>query len=129
MTQLGGGAGIGEFAVEVEDGGRSGALVEVVDILRDHRNAGVFFPRGNLEVAGVRASFVHGFAAVVVEPQDECAVAVPGFRRGDIFDVVVFPKAAAVAKGLQPALGADSRAAEDDDVRLHFGRRSGNSGR
>ncbi len=58
----------------------------------------------------------HRFAAHVVEALDQLGVARESLGGGDILDPVLFPQFPAIAKGVDPAFGGNSRPGQDDDI-------------
>ena len=56
---------------------------------------------------------------LVVEVQHEAPVAVPALDGCDIVDIILFPQAAGVPEGGEPALGAHTGAGQYDDSLFH----------
>ena len=118
MRVAGAAPGAVELAVHVEQALRTGAVVEVVDILRDQQQfpcPGPVEPRERL-VRGIGLDGLQLRTALVVEFLDQSGVADKGLGRGDILDPVPFPQTVRPAKGGDAAFGADAGAGEDDDI-------------
>jgi hypothetical protein len=88
-------AGLGEFAVHVDEVAGAGALVEIIYILGAEEEAvtKVGFELGQGEMGGVGLSLVGGGAASGVELPDEGWVAMQGFGGADVLDAVARPEA------------------------------------
>ena len=105
-------------AVHVQHPPRARALVQIVDILRDDQQLAAPFalqPRERM-MRRIGLFGEHCGAAHVVEALDQLGIAREALGRGDILHPVPFPQPAAVAKGVDPAFGGDSRPGQDDDI-------------
>src|SRR4029453_12399013 len=96
-------------------------LVEVIDVLRDEREA---LAQGFLEsseggVRGVRRDFEELAPASVVEVEDAARVPRVRLGRGDVLDSVLLPQAAGGPERRDAALGGDAGAGEDRDAAGH----------
>lgn len=106
-------------------------FVQVIDILRDDQQAAIPFciqPRQSV-MRGVGLLRLDGLAPHIVESQHQIGIALECLWRCDIFDAVLFPKAAAVAKGVDPTLRTDAGAGQDYDIAnvSHLAHEAGNS--
>ena len=97
---------------------RSGALVQVVDILRDQQQLARPFgiePRQRL-VSGIRLDAAQLLSPRIVEGMDQRRIAAKCLGRADILDAMSLPKPVGPAKGRKAALGRNAGAGQDDDV-------------
>jgi hypothetical protein len=104
--------------VHVEQPLGAGALMQVVDILRDDQQLARPLRVQPCErmVCRVRFHFGQLGATLIVEVVHQHRIAGKRLRRADILDAVTFPEAVRSAKGGQPALGRDAGAGQHDDV-------------
>ena len=112
-------AGLEEAAVHVVDAARTGALVQVVDVLGAEVEAVAELLLdvcqgfvGGVGLRGESIAATHG-----VEAPDERGVSFPGFGRGDLFDTMAVPEASGATEGGESAFGGDARAGEDEEAR------------
>ena len=119
VVGVGRGAYFEQLAVEVDDVRGAGALVEVVDVLRDDGDVVVLLKLGQRQVGGVGLRGEELAPQGVVEVGDEVGVGLPALGGGYCLDGVTLPKAVAVAKGAETALGADAGACEHNEFLLH----------
>ena len=107
-----------QLAMHMQQPGRAGAVVQVVDILRHQQQLARPFcvqPSQRL----VRRIGMDGLqlgAALVIEILDHFGIAGKGLWRCDILDPVALPQAVRPAKGGDAAFGADPSAGQDDDI-------------
>lgn len=111
-------AALEEFAVHVVDALGAGFFVKVIDILRaEEKTIGEgALESGKGEMSGIWFCGCCGLAAHGIEMPDEMGIAVPGFGCGNIFDAVVVPETARIAKGGEAAFSADAGAGENEEV-------------
>src|SRR5664279_615094 len=116
-TAIGFAAGLVELAVHMDEVVRSGALVQVVYVLRAKEEVGaeLLLECGEGAVRGIGLALPCLLAAMRVELPDEFGICVPAFGGGYGFDAIASPEAVAVAEGLEAAFGADARPGEDED--------------
>lgn len=106
------------FAVHMDQPRSPSAFVQVIDILGDDRE--VALP-GRVEVRQrpMRSIWLRPldmFTSHVVKSQDQIRISGEGLRRRNIFDPMLLPKPARIAKGPDPALGRNPGASEDHDI-------------
>ena len=108
--------------MHMQHAARTRPLVQVVDVLRYHQQLAVPFriEPGDRLMRGIGLLGLDRLAPLVVEAQHEIGIAHEGLGRGDILDPVLFPQAAAIAEGIDPAFGGDTCPGEDHDV-AHIG--------
>ena len=97
---------------------RSGALVEIVDVLSDEQEAARPFgiePRQR-DMRGIGRDLRQRGAARVVEGLDQHRIARERLRCRDILDAVPLPQPVGAAERRHAALGGDAGAGQDDDV-------------
>ena len=97
----------------------AGALVEVVDVLRDDGDVVMLLKLGQRQVGGVGLRGEELAPQGIVEVGDEVGVGLPALGGGYCLDGVTLPEAVAVAKGAETALGADAGACEHNEFLLH----------
>ena len=101
-------AALHELPVHVEEAGRAGLLVQVVDVLGAEeetiRERG--FKARESEMGGIGPGGGSHAAAHGVKVPDEARVAAPGVGRGDLFEAVVAPETSGIAKRGDPTFGA-----------------------
>jgi hypothetical protein len=97
------------------DATRTGALVEVVDILCAEIKAvayslfeGCESKVGNIWLSSQGIAPTHG-----IEPPYECGIRVPGFGRRHLFDTIAVPEPSRATEGGQPTLSRYAGASED----------------
>lgn len=101
-------AELGDLAMEVSDVLRAGALVEIVDVLRDDMDIVSLLELGEGNVGRVRLFFEDLAAALVIEIYDQFAVAGESLRSADILNTVVCPKTVRVAESGNATVLADA---------------------
>ena len=74
------------------------ALVQIVNILSDHRNVEPTFQFRQCSMTGIGQCPAGSSPTFVVELQHQSWVTLPGFRCGHIFHAVAFPQTARTAK-------------------------------
>ena len=108
----------GDLAVQVNDAGGSGTLMQVVDVLRDdtrlrHR---LLQPRdSHVRCIGLGRQRVT--PAVVVKLDAQLRVGQPRLMRTHIFHTVVLPQTVTVAEGTQTALGTHAGSGKNNNLR------------
>ena len=110
--------GFHQFTVQVQHLRRTGALVQIVDVLRNDAHGVVLFHLGQQLVAAIGARFHQLPAQAVVKLVDKIRIALPAFGRRHLFHGMGLPKSAAVAEGGEAALGTHPRAGEHHDLFL-----------
>ena len=110
--------------MHVDDPRRAGALVQVVDVLRDEGEPAAplreaCFERGEREMGRVRPGGDEVAAARVVEGEHRFGVAGEGLGGRELHGIELRPDPAArfVAESPEPALGRNPGAGEDEDGR------------
>ena len=104
----------GQLAVQMRHPRRSGALVEVIDVLRQHLDLEIPLQLRDGPMPGVRLGGEHLAAAFVVKFDHGGAVVRQGFGRADILDAVVGPQAVRIAERGKTAVGAHPGARKND---------------
>lgn len=102
------------LAVQMRHPRRSGALVEVIDILRQHLDLESRSRLRDGPMPGVRLGGEHLATAFVVKFDHGGAVVRQGFGRADILDAVVGPQAVRIAERGKAAVGAHPGARKND---------------
>lgn len=105
VVGVGRGAYLHQFTMQVNDVRRTGAFVKVVDILRHHRYVEMLFELGQQFVSPVGPRRYELFAQAVVKIGDQIRVGLPAFGGGYLFNGILFPKSAGIAKGAESAFG------------------------
>src|SRR5690606_6121420 len=107
-----------EAPVELEDVSAARPLMEAVDVLRDHHDAGTLpLQLRNEPVPRVRLAASDEPAPIVVELPDPARVPIEGGLTGVRLVVVLFPDPSATPIGRHAALRGHARSGEEDDVR------------
>jgi hypothetical protein len=111
-----------QLSVHVPDRAAAGALVQIVDVLRDdqHLAGPVRLQPGQRGMRRVRRRAGQIGAAGIVEVVHQPRVAREALGCRHLLQIVLRPDPAHVAKRAKPAFGRDSRAGQDDDP-LHGG--------
>jgi len=110
--------------VQVDDAGAAGAFVQVVDVLRDQREAvargleGVR-ERGERAVRGVGLDGAQLRAPLLIEAPHQPRIALPTVGRRDVLDAMAFPQAAGVAERAHAGVGADAGPGQHEHVVVH----------
>ena len=111
--------GLQQLAMHVDQVGRAGALMQVVDVLGDQKHLARPFPLQLRECGmggvGLDIGLEQTGAAVVVELVDKVRIALEPFRRRDILQPDAFPHAAGAAEGVQTGFLGNSGTGQDDD--------------
>ena len=107
-----------KLSVHVNDARGASLFVEIVDILRaEEQTAGErLLEIGEGEMGGIGLGGRGNPAAHRVEVPNQTRIAVPGARRGDIFEAVVAPEATGIAKRGDSAFRAHPGARQDENV-------------
>ena len=109
------GAGLHEFAVEMDDTGGAGTLMQVVDVLCHHAYLKALLELRYEAVSGVGLRLYQLPAQVVVEVRNKGRVGLPALGGGYFFNRVLLPQSARVAEGAEAAFGAHAGAGEEYD--------------
>lgn len=111
-------AGFEEFAVHMDDMGRAGLFVEIVDILCAEEQAiwKLMLECGDRVVCRIGLGVRGDPAAHGVEIPNELRIAAPGVRRSDFFETVVAPEAIGIAKGRDATFSGDACAGEKEEA-------------
>jgi hypothetical protein len=104
--------------VHVQHPLRPGALVQIIDILRDYQQFAypVRVEIGQRLVRGIGLDRSERAAALIVEVEHQRAIERQRLGRTYLFDTAPLPQPIRPAKGRKPALRRNARAGEDDDV-------------
>ncbi len=107
-----------DVAVQGEDSGVAGLLVEAIHVLRDDGETGLLaFQLDEGVVSCIRLAIPQGAATFLVKTPDERGVGSEGFRRGQFLGIVLRPEAGeGIAEGGDAGLGAHAGAGEDDEA-------------
>ena len=113
--------GLEEFAMHVHHRGRSGALVEVVDVLGNQGErtgfaGGTVGKLSQSPVGGVRGDGVEFTAPLVVKTMHCFWRAGKCLRGSDLFDPMAGPQAAGGTESTEPGFHGHARAGQDEDV-------------
>jgi hypothetical protein len=117
-------AGLQDLPVHVHQIARSGALVQVVDVLGDQqqfaRPVRLQPGQGQVRRVGRHLARQEAPAPIVVEVVHPCRIAREGLGRGHVFQAHLGPDAVGIAEGIQAGFLRDPGAGQDDDrgVRL-----------
>lgn len=105
-----------QVAVHVQHALAASTFVEVVNVLRHEQEfvAEALFELGKRDVRRIRFVFGEAFAQEVVEVLDAFRVTAEGFRRADVFDVLVFPHSVVSAERAKSGFGTDAGTSQDD---------------
>ena len=95
--------------MQVDDVGRAGAFVQVVDILGYDTHVVFLLQADKLLVGLVGLCVDDILAAGIVEIEHQLGVAFPRLVGGNVLHTVLFPKSVAVAEGAYSAFGTDAR--------------------
>ena len=104
-----------QFAVQMQHLRRTGALVQIVDVLRNDTHRIVLFQLRQQFMAAIGARFHQLPAQAVVKLVDEIRIALPSFRRGHLFHGMRLPKSATVTEGGKATLGTHAGSGEYHD--------------
>ena len=118
-----------QFAVDMQHRGRSGALVQRINVLRDHDHLVLSLERGNGEMGRIRPGLPRPGTPFVVELENERGVCAPTFRASQVLPGMLTPQSGRITKCRQAALSGKPGAREDDYFLAHArgSRRSGAS--
>jgi hypothetical protein len=110
--------GLGQFAVHVDQANGTGALVQVIHILRAEKEAAaeLRFELRHRDVRGIRQGDLPCFATIGVELPDDLRIALPSLGRTDFLDIVPGPEAVRGAESGQSTFRTDTRASENEDT-------------
>src|ERR1700741_891103 len=116
--QAGIAAALEELSGHVNDARGASLFMEIVDILRaEVQTAGKrLLEIGEGEMGGIGLGGRGHAAAHRVEVPDQTRIAVPGARRGDIFEAVVAPEATGIAKRGDSTFRAHTGARQDENA-------------
>jgi hypothetical protein len=84
--------------------GRTGHLVEIVDILGDNGDLVLLFELGHEAVTLVRLYAPALLTKHIIEISNKCRVGLPTFMGGYFLHRIILPKAIGITKRLQAAL-------------------------
>lgn len=107
-----------ELSVHVNDVRGASLFVEIVDILRaEEQTVGErLLEIGKGEMGGIGFGSRSNEAAHGVEVPDQTSIAVPGLRRGNIFEAVVAPEATDIAKRGDSTFRAHAGARQNENA-------------
>lgn len=98
----------------MKDLGRACLFVQIIYVLGNDLYVKIALQFRQNQVSGIGLSRKALFTAFVVKIQYQLRILAPTFGRSYIFDAVAFPQTIGIAKGLNTAFGADTRARQDD---------------
>lgn len=101
--------------MEVRHPGRSGTLVQVIDVLRQHLDLEIPLQSRDGFMPGIGPCGEHLAAAHVVKFDDRGTVMRQCLGGADILDPVGSPQPVGIAEGRQTAVGAYPRTRKNDD--------------
>jgi hypothetical protein len=106
-----------QFAMHVDEALRSGALVQVIDVLGHQQKIARPAPLqiGEGKVGGVRLDRAELGTACIVEIVHKSGIAAERFGRRNVFHPVPLPQAVRAAEGGDAAVGRDAGTGQDDD--------------
>ena len=101
--------------MQVRYPGRTGALVQVVDVLGNDFHVEMLFQGGNGAMRRIGLFLQHVPPPGVVKVNDPVAVIPQSFRGAHVLDAVILPQPVRIAEGGDAAVGAYSGAGKDHE--------------
>src|SRR4051812_49225087 len=86
----------------------SRSLMQIINILSNNVNIKIFLQFGNKFMSQVWLCFHYLFTPFIIKLLNQVLIFFPGFKGGNIFNFILFPKAACVPKSFTPAFGAST---------------------
>ena len=110
-----------QLAMQVDNVGRTGPLVQVVYVLGDHRHVVISLQRGHKFMPPARTDGRQLLATLVVKVNHQFGIAVVAFDGGDVLHPVLLPQPTRIAESADAALGRHPSTCQDYNL-LHKSR-------